>query len=82
MQRAIMCYEQGASGRSGLEALAARRNAAQIHNGLCPQDLCGTVAPVALVRARRAPAHLGAKPLGICHRGATNIIHLRIRDRF
>ncbi len=28
MQRAIMCYEQGASGRAGLEALATRRNTA------------------------------------------------------
>ncbi len=28
MQRAIMCYEQGAPGQAGLEALASRRNAA------------------------------------------------------
>ncbi len=78
MQRAIMCFEQGASGHAGLEALAARWNAAQTYNGLCPKDLCGTAAPAALVRARGAPAHRGAKPPGICHRGATNIIHLRI----
>ena len=55
MQRAIMCFEQGALGRAGLEALATRRNAAQTHNGLCPKDLCGTAAPAALVRTRGAP---------------------------
>ncbi len=54
MQRAIMCFEQGASGCAGREALPPRRNAAQAHNRLCPKDLCGTVAPAALVRARGA----------------------------
>ena len=75
MQRAIMCFEQGATGLSGLEALRPRRNAAQTHNCLCPKDLCDTVAPAALVRARGACTHLDAKLPGICHHGATNIIH-------
>ena len=77
MQRAIMCFEQGAPGRAGLEALATRRNAAQTHNCFCPKDLYGIVAPAALVCVRRAWAHLDAKPPGICHRGATNIFDLR-----
>ncbi len=79
MQRAIICFDQGATGLAGLAALLPRRNAAQTHNCLCPKDLCGMVAPAALVCIRRAfIAHPGAKPPGICHRGATNIIHLRI----
>ncbi len=56
MQRAIICFEQGASVHAGLEALPPRRNAAQTHKSLCPKDLCGTVAPAALVRAREAPS--------------------------
>ncbi len=54
MQRAIMRLEQGATGHTGLEALLPRRNAAQAHNCLCPKDLCGTIAPEALVCARGA----------------------------
>ncbi len=77
MQRAIMCSSNARRGLPGLEALVPRRNAAQTHNSLCPQDLCGTAAPAALVRARGAPSPSDAKPPGICHRGATNIIHPR-----
>ncbi len=36
MQSAIMCFEQGAPGLAGLEALPPRRNIAQSHNSLCP----------------------------------------------
>ena len=53
--------EQGATGPAGLEALGLRRNAAQTHNCLCPKDLCGTVAPVALVCVRRASGPSGRK---------------------
>ncbi len=58
MQRATMRLEQGATGLAGLEALPPRRNAAQTHNCLCPKDLCGTVAPSALVCARGAKSRL------------------------
>ncbi len=61
MQRAIMRLEQGATGLAGLEALLPRRNAAQTHNCLCPKDLCGTVAPSALVCARGAYSPSGRK---------------------
>ncbi len=54
MQRAIVRLEQGATGLTRLEALRTRRNAAQAHNCLCPKDLCGTVAPAALVCNRGA----------------------------
>ncbi len=40
MQRAIMRFEQGATGLAGLAALLPRRNATQTHNCLCPKDLC------------------------------------------
>jgi len=45
---------------------------------LAKRMFCDTAAPAVLVRTRGAPAHRGAKPPGICHRGATNIIHLQI----
>ncbi len=54
MQRAIIRLEQGATELAGLVALWPRRNAAQTHNCLCPKDLCGTVAPAALVCAQGA----------------------------
>ena len=79
-----MYFEQGASGRAGLEALATRRNAAQTHNGLCPKDLCGTAAPAALVRTRGAPSPSGREaawhlpPWYYKHRSSANLRQVQL----
>ncbi len=78
MQKAIMRSEQGATGLAGLAALLPRGTPLK-HITASVQMVCAArqhlrrwFAPEGLV------AHPGAKPPGICRRGATNIIHLRI----